>query len=174
MTESAPSLLDEALTGWKYAREGFIAEAREIPAEHWGFRPHPNSRSVQELVVHLLQSGQMMVGELTRADGDFKRQSFLEHLAEHAADVPGDGDPQTLLALLSSTLEEGQARFREAGEIQLLQRIRQFDGSYATRYSWFHHGVAHEEYHRGQLALYARLLGRIPALTQMIYGADAK
>src|SRR5665213_2084857 len=28
----------------------------------------------------------------------------------------------------------------------------------------------HEDYHRGQLALYARLVGRVPALTQLIYG----
>ena len=32
------------------------------------------------------------------------------------------------------------------------------------------HGIAHEEYHRGQLALYARLLGRVPALTRLIQG----
>jgi uncharacterized damage-inducible protein DinB len=34
-----------------------------------------------------------------------------------------------------------------------------------------HHGIAHEEYHRGQLALYARLFGTTPALTQAIYGS---
>ena len=33
-----------------------------------------------------------------------------------------------------------------------------------------HHGVSHEEYHRGQLALYARLLGHVPALTKLIQG----
>jgi len=32
------------------------------------------------------------------------------------------------------------------------------------------HAIAHEEYHRGQLTLYARLLGRVPALTKLIEG----
>jgi uncharacterized damage-inducible protein DinB len=40
----------------------------------------------------------------------------------------------------------------------------------ATRLSWMQHGIAHEEYHRGQIALYARLVGRVPALTQVIQG----
>ena len=39
-----------------------------------------------------------------------------------------------------------------------------------TRLAWMNHGIAHEEYHRGQIALYARLLGRVPALTQKILG----
>ena len=71
---------------------------------------------------------------------------------------------------LRDTHSDGDRRIRAAGEILMLQRIRQFNGAPATRLSWMHHGVAHEEYHRGQLALYARLLGRVPALTKMIYG----
>jgi uncharacterized damage-inducible protein DinB len=39
-----------------------------------------------------------------------------------------------------------------------------------TRLAWMQHGIAHEEYHRGQLATYARLTGRVPALTKRIMG----
>jgi len=35
-----------------------------------------------------------------------------------------------------------------------------------------HHGVSHEEYHRGQLALCARLFGETRALTKRILGID--
>ncbi len=52
----------------------------------------------------------------------------------------------------------------------MLQYITRFDGLKGTRLAWMQHGVSHEEYHRGQLALYARLLGRVPALTQVIMG----
>ena len=51
-----------------------------------------------------------------------------------------------------------------------LQQIVQFNGEKATRLSWMHHGIAHEEYHRGQIALYARLAGEVPALTKLIMG----
>ena len=53
----------------------------------------------------------------------------------------------------------------------MLQTIRQFDGEPALRLTWMHHGIAHEEYHRGQIALYARLVGRVPALTKLIQGS---
>jgi uncharacterized damage-inducible protein DinB len=52
----------------------------------------------------------------------------------------------------------------------MLQNIRRFDGEMGTRLAWMHHGISHEEYHRGQLALYARLMGRVPALTKRILG----
>lgn len=173
MSETTTTLLEEALIGWSYARKGFTAEAQGIPLESWDYRPFPHTRSVQELVVHILQAGQMAVGELTHPDGDFRRQSVDEHMAEHAGEIPVDGSPEALLELLSSTLAEGLTRFRQVGEIHMLQQIRQFDGSFATRLSWFNHSVAHEEYHRAQLAVYARGLGLVPALTKLIYGDDA-
>ena len=46
----------------------------------------------------------------------------------------------------------------------------QFNGVPASRMSWMQHGISHEEYHRGQLALYARLFDETPALTKLIYG----
>ncbi|MBI1723113.1 MAG: hypothetical protein HYR48_04310, partial [Gemmatimonadetes bacterium] len=45
-----------------------------------------------------------------------------------------------------------------------------FDGRQGTKLAWVQHGIAQEWYHRGQLALYARLLGLVPALTRRIHG----
>jgi uncharacterized damage-inducible protein DinB len=36
--------------------------------------------------------------------------------------------------------------------------------------AWLYHGIAHEEYHRGQLTAYERLMGIEPALTRKIRG----
>ena len=52
----------------------------------------------------------------------------------------------------------------------MLQLIERFDGEKGTRLAWLYHGIAQEEYHRGQLALYARLIGIEPALTRRIRG----
>jgi len=81
------TLLEEALVGWRYAREGVVAELENIPEESFGFRPVPEVRTVAELARHIAESAAVMVGELTRPDGDFTRQSFPEHLKEHAADL---------------------------------------------------------------------------------------
>lgn len=162
-------LLDELIEAWRYAREGFLAEAENIPGPDWSFRPTPENRDVTELVRHILEASLMAVGEVTNPGGDFTRQGFQEHLAEHATGLPETADRAEWLRLLRETLEAGCERLRGAGPL-LLEPIRQFNGEFASRLSWFHHQVAHEEYHRGQLAMYARLTGHVPALTQKIRG----
>jgi uncharacterized damage-inducible protein DinB len=168
MKTSPGSLLDEALQGWAWARQGVIAELRNLPERTLEFRPNDASRTTRELVQHIVESGLMMSGELTRQNGDFQRQSYAAFMAEYGRGVPRHRTKSALVAALRSTHVEGTKRIREAGEVWMLQVIRQFDGESATRLSWMQHAVAHEEYHRGQLALYARLTGRVPALTKLI------
>lgn len=164
-------LLQELLEAWRYAREGFIAEAENIAPDQWSFRPTPENRDVAELVRHIIESSLMAVGELSRPDGDFTRQSFGDHLQEHAASLPPQADRQEWLSLLRSTLEDGIERLEALGAEGILRPIRQFNGEPATRLTWFHHHIAHEDYHRGQLTLYARLTGTVPALTKKIQGS---
>ncbi|HEU0078815.1 MAG TPA: DinB family protein [Longimicrobiaceae bacterium] len=166
----AARLLDEALAAWAYARAGVADEVENLPADRFGFRPAPESRSVAELARHVVQSGMMMAGELSRPDGDFARRSFEEHVADYGAVAEGVEGKNELLRLLRATHAEGERRIRAAGAEHMLGPIRQFDGTHASRLTWMHHGIGHEEYHRGQLALYARLQGLVPALTQRIRG----
>ncbi len=165
------SLLDEALEAWEYTRAGVIAEAEVIPEDRYGFRPAEASRTVTELIIHLVASGRMAAGELARPDGDFTRQSYLDHLQEHAGDPPADRSKAALIALLRDSGEEDRDRIRSAGELAMLQAIRRFDGARGSRLAWLNHAVEHESYHRGQLALYARLVGETPALTRQIQGS---
>lgn len=167
----ATTLLEEALDGWRFARDGVIAELQNIPAESFTFRPAPGVRTVAELARHIVESSLVMVGELTRPDGDFTRQPYPAFLAEYAGGLDVAQDKDALIALLRRSLEEGTTAFREAGAELMLRRITQFNGEPATRLSWMSHGVAHEEYHRGQLCVYARLLGIVPALTKLIHGS---
>lgn len=167
------TLLEEAIESWRYAREGVLAEAENIPDEAYDYRPHAKARSVRELILHIAEAGLMMVGELTNPEGDFTREvegGFIEHYAGH---LPRNATPSELRDILRSTLEEGVVKFRDAGEVQILQAIRRFDGELWTRLAWMHHGIAHEEYHRGQVAMYARAQGLVPALTKLIHGDSA-
>ena len=163
-------LLEETLEGWHSVRQGLIDEVRNIPAGRFDFRPTPHSRSVRELVQHILEVAMMMTGELTRPDTDFHRASWPRLLARYARPAWRARTKPALVRLLRTQLRDAERRFRRAGELELLQLIRRFDGKRGTKLAWWHHGIAHEEYHRGQLALYARLLGREPALTRRIRG----
>lgn len=162
------NLLDEALEAWADARQGVIDELENLPADSFTARPVPGMRSVAEMAVHILEVAQMMVGELCREDTDFRRLPWPELLELHAGELLQLTGREELLEALRTTLEEGIAKFREVGELHMLQTIERFDGELGTRLAWLHHGTAQEMYHRGQLAAYARLLGEVPALTKRI------
>ena len=164
------SLLDEALEAWQYTRAGLIDEITNLSETDLTFRPHAKSRTAAELVVHLVESGLMMAGELTREDGDFTRKAYPQFLKEYAADLPSGRKKSQLVTLLKRSHAEGARKIAAAGELFMLQLITRFDGERGTRLAWMNHGISHEDYHRGQLALYARLVGRVPALTQRIRG----
>ena len=164
------SLLDEALEAWQYTRAGVISEIKNLPDVSLNFRPTPSSRSAADIAVHIAESGLMMAGELSRPDGNFRRKSFPQFMKEYAKGVKPTTNKKQLIALLTRTHEDGQKKIQQAGELHMLQLITRFDAQRGTRVARMNHGIAHEEYHRGQLALYARLVGRVPALTQLIYG----
>jgi uncharacterized damage-inducible protein DinB len=166
----AKTLVAEAIEGWRYTRGGVISELENIPGESFGFSPAPGARTVAEIAHHIAESGTVMAGELTRPDGNFTRQPYPAFLKEYAGGLDARQDKASVIALLKSTLEDGVARFEKAGDDLLLRPITQFNAVPAARLSWMSHGVGHEEYHRGQLALYARLLGIVPALTKLIHG----
>ena len=165
------SFLDETLSNWRDVREGFIAEVENIRATKFDFRPTPEVRSVREQVQHVLEVAMMMTGELTRPDTDLRRAPWPKLLAMYASSVYDAQTKKELLTLLASQLDDAETKFRACGEEMMLGEIENFDGSYWTRMQWLHHGIAQEMYHRGQLTLYARLMGIEPALTKLIRGA---
>ncbi len=165
------SFLEETLEAWRDAREGLIEEVENLPEEALDFRPTPDVRSVRALLQHVLEVAMMMTGELTRPDTDFRRAPWPELLAQYAQPAYAAETKAALVALLRTQLAEAEERFRACGELALYQFLERFDGRAGTKMQWLHHGIAQEMYHRGQLALYARLLGREPALTRKIRGA---
>lgn len=162
------TILEEAIESWQDVRAGFIEEVKNIPGKYWDFRPTPEVKSVRELVVHVLEIAMMMTGELTREDTNFRRAPWPKLLKMYAQPAYNAQTRSELLRLLKSQLLEGEKKFRAAGELHMLQHITRFDGNKGTRLAWFLHGIDQEMYHRGQITVYARLLGFVPALTKKI------
>jgi uncharacterized damage-inducible protein DinB len=167
---SPPNLLEEALQVWTYTRDGVLAELANIPAVEYTFSAGPKSRTVAQLAQHIVESALMAAGELTRPDGNFQRQPYPEFIREYAGTRAHVTHKLALVGLLKTIGAESHAQIREAAEL-MLEPITQFNGEPASRLTWLHHAIGHEEYHRGQLAIYARLLGRVPALTKLIEGS---
>ena len=165
---SRPDFLAESLGHWRYIRDGLIAEADNIPADKYDFRPTPEVKSVHELVQHILQGSMMMVGELTREKPNFQRMSFSAFFEEYASRATEAEGKDALIGLLKRQMEEGMAAFTKLGNEAMKEPITNFDGSTWSRMQWFFHSMTEEMYHRGQLTTYARLMGLVPALTQRI------
>jgi uncharacterized damage-inducible protein DinB len=163
-------MLDEVLEAWWDVRQGVIAEVENIPATRFDFRPTREVRSVREQVQHILEVAMLMTGEFTRSDTNLHRAPWSRLLKMYAQSAYRAKTKAQLLALLRSQYRDAEKRFRAQGEIALWQRHKRFDGKPGTKLAWVHHGIAQEWYHRGQLALYARLLGLVPALTKQIHG----
>lgn len=164
------SLLDETIEGWWDVRNGVIAEVGNIPAGKFDFRPVPEVRNVREMVQHILEIAMMMTGELTRPDTNLRRAPWRQLLRRYAGAAYRSKTKPELLKLLKSQMQDAERKFRAAGELALFQFHTRFDGKQGTKYAWWHHGIAQEEYHRGQLATYQRLMGIVPALTKLIQG----
>ncbi len=164
------SYLEESLTAWCDVRLGIVDEVRNIPANKFSFRPVPETRSVRELVQHILEVSMFMTAELSRSDTNLRRHPWPKMLRKYGAVAHKANTKKELLSLLRSQMKDAQAKFRKAGDLELWQQIEQFDGTWATKFQWLHHGIAQEMYHRGQLATYARLMGLEPALTKRIKG----
>ena len=164
------SLLEEALEAWAYTRSGIVDEVENLSEADLRFRPHAESRTAAEIARHIVESGMMMAGELTRPDGNFRRKSYPQFLKEHAGGLPAATKKSQIVTQLKRAHTEGDRKIRAVGELFMLQPITRFDGVQGTRLAWMNHAISHEDYHRGQIALYARLVGRVPALTQLIRG----
>lgn len=164
------SLLEETLESWADTRSGIVDELENIPEDQFDFRPTAEVRSVKEQVVHILEVAMMMTGELTRPDTNLKRAPWPELLKMYAAEAYRAESKAELVSVLKSQFKDAEIKFREVGELHMLQLIERFDGQLGTRMAWLQHGIAQEMYHRGQLTLYQRLLGIEPALTRRIRG----
>ena len=155
----------EALIGsWKEVRVGLIDEASQIPADKFDFKPAPDSRSVKQVLQHMIESQKFLVGEACRPDTNLMRQSFAEHIKHYAPGVRDVNDKEELLNLLRTTMDESAEKLRAAAD-EMRNSMKRFDGKEMTKMGFMSFAIAHEMYHRGQLTVYERLLNIEPALT---------
>jgi uncharacterized damage-inducible protein DinB len=162
------SFLDETLEAWCDVRQGIVDEVKNIPPHKFDFRPTPETKSVCELVQHILEVSMFMTGELARPDTNLKRHAWPKMLREYGEAAQRAQSKRELLVLLGAQMRDAEKRFRKMGDLAMWQLIERFDGEQGTKMQWLHHGIAQEMYHRGQLATYARLMGLEPALTKRI------
>src|SRR5437660_112299 len=157
--------IEHVVEGWREVRSGLIDEANQIPADQFSFRAAPNSRSVKELLQHLIEVQKFLSGEITRTETNLMRGSFVEQLKNYAPEVRKVDEKVALLELLRATMDESAEKLIAAAD-EMPKTMKRFDGKEMTKLAFVSFAIAHEMYHRGQLTVYERLLGIEPMLTQ--------
>ncbi len=76
--------LEGLIGGWKEVRSGLIDEAEQIPADKFSFQAAPNTRSVAQLLQHLIEAQKFLVGEVSRPDTNLLPQPFADHIKHYA------------------------------------------------------------------------------------------
>jgi uncharacterized damage-inducible protein DinB len=157
--------VDMIVNTWKEFRKGLIAEVEQIPEDKFTFRATPETRTIAEVVQHIVEVQKMLIGEAGRADANLRRQSFADHVQEYAPEVKAVADKNGLLELLRSSMEVCEASIRSNQDL-MNGEMGGIDGKPTPKLKVVNFAISHEMYHRGQLTVYERLLNLEPALTR--------
>src|SRR3989449_1615973 len=104
-----------------------IDEPNQIPAEKFSFQPAPESRSVKQLLQHLVESQKFLVGEACRPDTNLMRGSFADNVKQYAPNVRDVDDKNDLLNLLRVSMDEAAAQLLSASD-EMKNMMKRFDG----------------------------------------------
>lgn len=156
--------LESVIEGWQEVRKGLIDEANQIPIDKFSFQPTPDTRSVKQLLQHLVESQKFLIGEACRPDTNLLRGSFADNVKLYAPNVR-DVDGTELLNLLRASMDEAALQLTSAAD-EMKNTMKRFDGKEMPKLAFMSFAIAHEMYHRGQLTVYERLLNIEPVLTR--------
>jgi uncharacterized damage-inducible protein DinB len=151
-------------------RENTIRVAEDIPEERYGYRATPDSRSVEELLLHIVvlsqATRQMHDRERIRSFEGYDFGALLKRLPVHEHDRVSKSE------ILSLLREEGErfSTWLEQVPVSVLEEpVRMSAGSTPeskNRFELVLGAKEHEMHHRGQLMVVERLLGIVPHLTR--------
>ena len=150
---------------WKDARGGLIKEVERIPEDQFSFRATSDTRSIAEVLQHIISAQKMLVTESCRTDANLMRQSFAAHVNEYGKGVNDVTDKNGLIELLRSSMDAAAACISSYGD-NLDETMIGMTGKPITKAAFLTFAMGHEMYHRGQLTVYERLLNIEPALTE--------
>ena len=156
--------LQIAMKSWKDVRNGLIEEVEKIPEEQMSFRATPDTRTIAEIIQHIVETQKILVGETCRDDSNLLRQSFAAHAQEYAPGVRDVTDKQGLIDLLRSSLAAAESAVMAHADMWDAP-MKGITGQPTTKGAILMFATSHEMYHRGQLTVYERLLNIEPVLT---------
>ncbi|MEO7457971.1 MAG: DinB family protein [Gemmatimonadaceae bacterium] len=155
----------------RVVRKNTIQVAEDIPEAQYGYRPAPESRSVQETLVH--------IAWLWGFDRYLHTEAHLDSLegfdfgALLDQSTAEERQPRTKAEVVAKLRDEGDkfVQWIESLPDELLsEQIRLPGGRTITRFEMLMGTKEHEMQHRAQLTVLERLVGVVPHFTRNLRG----
>jgi len=152
---------------FRAVRKNTILIAEDIDEDDFGFRPSPESRSVGQLLAHILfltrfDRGLHETERVTTLEG----LDFTKVLKESEAEEHKLHSKSELIADLKESGDSLARWVENLPEEVLCERVIQPNGASKTRFEMIVSIKEHEMHHRGQLTVMERMLGIVPHLTR--------
>jgi uncharacterized damage-inducible protein DinB len=157
---------------FRTVRKNTLVTAEEIPEEQYDFRPAPGSRTVREILAHVLTSSQgtyrgHAVRKITTFVGVDLQAVIEERLAQERQ--WSVASKSQLLDALRSDGEAWEKHLEQLSEDDLAVTVT-FPGPAQppskSRFEILLGNKEHEMHHRAQLMVIERMLGLVPHLTR--------
>jgi uncharacterized damage-inducible protein DinB len=160
----------ELAQSFRTVRKNTIAIAQDLPAEKYGFRVTPDTRSVGELLAHisLAYSFQYAI-HAQEARSSLVGFDFPSLMQRMAAEEKVQRSKDQTLELLRSSGEKWAGWLDGLTDAFLAERVSMPPGaepSSRSRFDMILSVKEHEMHHRGQLMLIERMVGIVPHLTR--------
>lgn len=160
----------ELAMSFRTVRENTIKIAEDIPQERYGYRPTPESRSVEGLLLHIVAITQAteLIHDRDRIQS-FQNYDFgalLKGLPVHEDDRRSKDE---IISLLKNGGDHFTTWLERLPDSTLAETVRLPDGSTPptkNRFELILGAKEHEMHHRAQLMVIERLLGIVPHLTR--------
>jgi uncharacterized damage-inducible protein DinB len=159
----------ELAAAFRTVRNNTIKIAEDIPEGQYAFRPSPDTRSVQQSLVHIAISTGFQEHIQKNKVTDLKTVNFPEMMQRITAEEAKPRTKAETIALLKSN-GDAFATFLEAlPDAFLAERVAMPPGAEPASKSRFEMLLGpkeHEMHHRGQLMTVQRMIGVVPHITR--------
>ena len=157
---------------FRTVRKNTLIIADEIPEQQYDFRPAPGTRSVREILAHMLVLSQAMFnGHAVRKITNFDGVDLGAVISQRLADEKqwADATKPDLIAALRKDGDDWGAFLERVSEADLSGTVTfppPADPPSKSRFEILLANKEHEMHHRAQLMLIERMLGLVPHLTR--------
>jgi uncharacterized damage-inducible protein DinB len=159
----------ELAAAFRTVRNNTIKIAEEIPESKYEFRVAPDTRSVQQTLVHIANStgfqGYVHMNNVT----DLKTVNFPELFQKFTAEEAKPRTKAETMAFLKSEGDKFAAFLESLSESFLAEQVSMAPGvepPTKSRFEMLLSAKEHEMHHRGQLMTMQRMIGLVPHITR--------